>query len=237
MSDTVTFDKEKSGLRYAFETLSAADNFDGILKNIYEVTLSFKNPWSDRDVNISLEGQEVESGLTLGQNAWVSKTYRVKVTDGELNVLVNNPNRTSTSQDPLINCISVKAVTGNPDTTKLSEAVKAAKAFEGKEKEYTKESWSVFDQAYKKAKAMLEKPGNDQDALDQCADALTAAVNGLKKAEEQPDPVVKVKSVSVSGSIKKLAKGKTATLKAAVLPSNAANKSVNGNLPILRLPP
>lgn len=226
MSDTVTFDKEKSGLRYAFETLSAADNFDGILKNIYEVTLSFKNPWSDRDVNISLEGQEVESGLTLGQNAWVSKTYRVKVTDGELNVLVNNPNRTSTSQDPLINCISVKAVTGNPDTTKLSEAVKAAKAFEGKEKEYTKESWSVFDQAYKKAKAMLEKPGNDQDALDQCADALTAAVNGLKKAEEQPDPVVKVKSVSVSGSIKKLAKGKTATLKAAVLPSNAANKSV-----------
>ncbi len=221
MSNEVTFDKEKSGLRYAFETLSGADNFEGILKNVYDVTLSFKNPWSGRNVNISLEGKEVEAGLSLQQNAWITKTYRVTVTDGELNVLVNNPNRADSSQDPILNCITVKAVEGQPDTSKLEEALREASSYEGKEAEYTESSWKNFVNIYQQALDLAGNPGNDQSAVDQCEASLRKAIEGLRKVEQS-----QVKKITVSGSIKKLAKGKKATLKATISPSNAANKKL-----------
>lgn len=217
MSNKVTFDKEKSGLRYAFEVLAPSDSYEGILKTSYDVTVAFRNPGTTKNVNISLEGKTVEEGLRLTRNTWIQKTYRVIVTDGELNVMVSNPNRLNSNQDPIINAITVKAVAGTPDIAKLQAEVEKGKALA--KNDYETNTWNIFAQAYNQAKALLANPGNDQSVVDLCQSQLESAINGLKK-------VTKVGSIKIDGEVTKLAKGKKATLKAAVTPPNAANKEV-----------
>ncbi len=217
MSDKVAYDKEKSGLRYTFETLAPSDSYEGILKTSYDVTVSFKNPWSSRTVNISLEGKTVEERLTLPRNVWVSKTYRVVVTDGELNVMISNPNRININQDPLVNAITVKAVAGTPDVSKLQSSVNKAKLLS--KNDYTASTWKSFETVYNQAKSLLTNPGNDQNVVDVCQSKLELAMAGLVKA-------VKVSRITLSSDVKKLAKGRKFTLKAAVTPANAANKSL-----------
>lgn len=217
MSDKVKYDKEKSGLRYAFETLAPSDSYEGILKTSYDVTVSFKNPWSSRTVNISLEGKTVEERLSLPRNTWITKTYRVVVTDGELNVVVSNPNRINVNQDPLVNAITVKAVAGTPDISKLQSSADKAKLLS--KNDYTASTWKTFETAYNQAKELLANPGNDQNVVDVCQSKLENAMAGLVKA-------VKVGRITLSGDVKKLAKGKKFTLKASVTPTNAANRSL-----------
>lgn len=217
MSDMVTFDKEKSGLRYAFEVLAPSDSYEGILKTSYDVTVAFRNPGTAKNVNISLEGKTVEEGLRLTRNTWIQKTYRVIVTDGELNVMVSNPNRVNSNQDPIINAITVKAVAGTPDVSKLQAAVEKGKALT--KYDYEANTWNVFEHAYNQAKALVANPGNDQSVVDLCQSQLESAMKGLKK-------VTKVGGIKIDGEVTKLAKGKKATLKAAVTPQNAANKAV-----------
>lgn len=217
MSNKVTFDKEKSGLRYAFEVLAPSDNYEGILKTSYDVTVAFKNPGTQKPVNISLEGKTVEEKLTLAKNTWIEKTYRVVVTDGELNVMVSNPNRLSASQDPLINAITIKAVAGTPDVTKLQSSVERGKVL--LERDYTESTWKTFKEAYEQATALIAKPGNDQSVVDECQSKLDSAIDGLKT-------VTKVSTINLSGDVTKLAKGKKVTLKATVTPATAANTEV-----------
>ncbi len=226
MSEDVAFDKEKSGLRYAFEVLSAADNFAGVLKDTYDVTVSFKNPWSARTVDISLEGKAVETKLQLTQNQWISKTYRVTVKDGELNVLLHNPSRTDNSQDPLVNCITVKAVEGTADTTKLQQTLSEASGLISHKAEYTAESWKVLEDAYQAAERVMKGALNDQDSVDTAQETLAAAIEGLVKASGNVEKV-SVTQVKVSGAANKILVGKSVTLQAEVLPANAANKSLN----------
>ncbi len=217
MSDKVAFDKEKSGLRYAFEVLAPSDSYEGVLKTSYDVTIAFKNPWTSRTVDISLEGSAVEEKLSLPRNAWITKTYRVIVTDGELNVMISNPNRINSNQDPLVNAITVKAVAGAPDVSKLQDAVRKADALS--EDDYTKASWKALQEAYSQATELIASPGNDQNVVNQCQDKLESAIEGLIK-------VTKVSKITLSGDVKKLAKGKKFTLKATVAPKDAANKAV-----------
>lgn len=226
MSEDVTFDKEKSGLRYAFETLSSADNYAGVLKDAYDVTVSFKNPWSARMVDITMEGKKVETKLQLPQNIWVSKTYRVTVKDGELNVLLHNPDRTDKSQDPLVNCITVKAVEGTADVTKLEQTLSQASGLISHKAEYTAESWKVFEDACQAAERVMNGTLNDQESVDNAQKALAAAIEGLVK-ESGNATKVSVTQVKVSGSVNKILVGKSVTLQAEVLPANAANKELN----------
>lgn len=108
MSENVTFDKDKSTLGYSFEV---PDTMEGMEEDTYEVTVAFKLPnWDKRVVNVMLEGSTVATDISLEQNSWVSRTFTTKVTDGELNVLVKAPRRTSTKQDPILNYIKVRAV-------------------------------------------------------------------------------------------------------------------------------
>lgn len=108
MSENVTFDKDKSTLGYSFEV---PDTMEGMEEDTYEVTVAFKLPnWDKRVVNVMLEGSTVATDVSLEQNSWVSRTFTTKVTDGELNVLVKAPRRTSTKQDPILNYIKVRAV-------------------------------------------------------------------------------------------------------------------------------
>ena len=108
MSENVTFDKDKSTLGYSFEV---PDTMEGMEDDTYEVTVAFKLPnWDKRVVNVMLEGSTVATDISLEQNSWVNRTFTTKVTDGELNVLVKAPRRTSTKQDPILNYIKVRAV-------------------------------------------------------------------------------------------------------------------------------
>lgn len=108
MSDSVNFDKDKSALGYSFEVPS--EKIDGIEENTYEVTVAFKHYWDSRIVNICLEGETVATDVSLGYGEWVSRTFTTTVTDGELNVQVKSPRRTSAYGDPILNYIKVRAV-------------------------------------------------------------------------------------------------------------------------------
>lgn len=118
--DEVTFDKYKSSLGYSFQVPETDETIEGIEPNTYEVTVAFKLPnWDERVVNICLEGQTVATDISLGQYEWVAKTFTTTVTDGELNVDVKAPRRTSSKGDPILNYIKIRAV---EDTDPVVEA-------------------------------------------------------------------------------------------------------------------
>ncbi len=107
-AEGVTFDKYKSSLGYSFELPD--EKIEGIEENTYEVTVAFKHWWDNRSVNILLEGETVATDVELNYSEWVSRTFTATVTDGELNVEVKAPRRTSERQDPILNYIKVRAV-------------------------------------------------------------------------------------------------------------------------------
>ena len=99
-SDKITYEAGKSGIGYDF------DLPDGK----YQVTVGIDNPWSKwgtKHEDILLEGEKVESNLTAKD---FEKTYDVTVDDGTLNVFVQATSRSSTSDDPVVNYITVKAI-------------------------------------------------------------------------------------------------------------------------------
>lgn len=112
MSEDAEFDKYKSEIGYSFEV---PDSIEGMEEDTYEVTVAFKLPnWDSRLVNVMLEDTTVATDISLEPYGWVCNTYTTKVTDGELNVSVKAPRRSSTKQDPILNYIKVRAV---KDTT------------------------------------------------------------------------------------------------------------------------
>ena len=108
MSDTVQFDKYKSALGYSFEVPTSP--IEGLEEDTYEVTVAFKHYWDNRMVNVMMEDQTVATDVELKYGEWVSRTFKVKVTDGELNLQVKSPRRTGTNQDPILNYVKVRAV-------------------------------------------------------------------------------------------------------------------------------
>ncbi|QIB57137.1 family 43 glycosylhydrolase [Blautia producta] len=108
MSEEAQFDIYKSGLGYSFEVPS--NPIEGLEDDTYEVTVAFKHYWDDRLVNVTVEDQTVATDVELKYGDWVSRTFKVKVTDGELNLQVKSPRRTSAKQDPLLNYIKIRAV-------------------------------------------------------------------------------------------------------------------------------
>ena len=175
LAETVTFDSEKSGLRYSFEVPSLA-GIEGMEENDFEVTVGFYLPWSgSRKLNIKLEDEVVENQMTISTNTWITKTYTTEVTDGELNVLVQNPKRTSQYQDPIISFVRVKAVQMN--ITDLQEAVTSAQSKDAAL--YTQDSYMAVASALEKANALLENPGNSQQAVDEATSTLKKAVKKL----------------------------------------------------------
>ena len=97
-SPSITFDQEKSGIFYNFE----------LPEGEYDITVGFKNPWDSRSVSVYLEGESVEDKVPLTKDEEITRTYTQSVVDGELNVRVHNPNRSSQYNDPLVNYIIVR---------------------------------------------------------------------------------------------------------------------------------
>ena len=77
----------------------------------------------------------------------------------------------------------VKAETpAEVNTTELEKVIASAKAL--KEADYTSETWSVLKSALETAESALEKK-ESQEAVDNAAKGLQAAIDGLKKADNE----------------------------------------------------
>lgn len=106
--DEITVDKYKSALGYSFEV--PTEKIDGVEEDTYEVTVAFKHYWDNRLINVMLEGQTVATDISVNYGEWVSRTFKTKVVDGELNLLVKSPRRTTAKEDPILNYVKIRAV-------------------------------------------------------------------------------------------------------------------------------
>ena len=115
MSTDIKYSSKKSGFKYRFELPELNDNK-------YNVTVGFKNPsgWGTKSIDVKLEGKTVGKEISINDKNVTEKKYNVIVEDGELNVMVHNPRRTSSSADPTLSYIIVKAGT---DETAESDPV------------------------------------------------------------------------------------------------------------------
>jgi hypothetical protein len=108
---------KKGSLRYyngqQVRDKAIAYRFELPEEDYYDVTFGFRNPWSDRGVNLVVEGKTVSAvDYAIGANgAEKEETFsRIYVYDGELNVAVRGPvsGTLSNYNDPLINYIIVR---------------------------------------------------------------------------------------------------------------------------------
>ena len=172
-SDKITYKAGQSGIAY---------NFD-LPEGTYKVTVGIDNPWSQwgtKTEDILLEGEKVESGLTAKD---FEGTYEVTVIDGQLNVFVQATSRSSTSDDPVLNYIIVKAIPGEDvDQLEVLKALvnKYKAAVEGKT--YTPVSMSAFNEAIEAAEALINDGSQDTDAIEAAKAAIETAYNNLVEA-------------------------------------------------------
>lgn len=171
-SDSIDYVSGESGFKFSFE-LPERVNDD------YTVTLGFKNPWDTRPVDVVLEDQTVKSGLTLTKGQLVEQTWDVTVNDGELNVFVHNPNRTSQYADPLISYVIVKAT---PEwTSETLSALLAKQAEDMTDRTFGKDSLDAYNAQKAEAQALITKEGATQEELRDMYRAMEKAYDSLKE--------------------------------------------------------
>lgn len=176
MSPDVIFDREKSGLKYSF-ALPAGD---------YQVTAGFMNPWSDRDVDVKLEGRTAGASANLQQETLIEKQYTVEVTDGELNVMVHSPKRTNQYGDPILSYLIVKAVPEygmNMLRNTLAKMDETADQAE-KGRNWTDKSLAAFRIAREKAEILIEAGTEDREEIRNMYFSLYEAFAGLVSRRE-----------------------------------------------------
>lgn len=119
--------------------------------------------------------------------------------------------------DALVKVAKAEAKEGlNAAINEFSQMVKA---------DYTPESWKVYEDAVKYAKAVAE---DKRASEEECLNALRAVKDAKAKlaAKTNEPPVQKVTKITVSGISKKVAAGRKIQLTASVAPSDASNKGI-----------
>ena len=88
--------------------------------------------------------------------------------------------RKADGKDPILSWIAVSGTSAEEpvDLTKLQEAVDSAKAYDGKEADYTAASYKAMQDALDAAEVQLETP-ESQEKVNAAADELTKAVDNL----------------------------------------------------------
>lgn len=171
-SDSIDYVSGTSGFKFSFELPERVNND-------YTVTLGFKNPWDTRPVDVVFEGNTVKSGLTLTKGQLVEQTWDVTVNDGELNVFVHNPNRTSQYADPLISYVIVKAT---PEWTgETLSALLAKQAEDMTDRTFGKDSLDAYNAKKAEAQALINKEGATQEELRDMYRAMEKAYDSLKE--------------------------------------------------------
>ena len=172
-SDKITYEAGKSGIGYDF------DLPDGK----YQVTVGIDNPWSKwgtKHEDILLEGEKVESNLTAKD---FEKTYDVTVDDGTLNVFVQATSRSSTSDDPVVNYITVKAIPSGDKVNALDILKATVESYKEKTegKKYSTATKDAFDKAISDAEALIKVESADETAISDAKTAIETAFDNLKE--------------------------------------------------------
>lgn len=108
----------------------------------------------------------------------------------------------------------------------LAQAAKDYTVADSEKEKYTKESWDAYQKACQALLDLQKKGSYSETEVNQAIEALKKAYQELKKVNTQVSNQIKVNGITLDGSIKQLAKGKTVQLKAVVAPTNAADKSL-----------
>ncbi|WP_167958146.1 bacterial Ig-like domain-containing protein [Anaerosporobacter faecicola] len=138
-ASTYTYAKNVSGIYYNFQLPEE--------EHEYEVTIGVNVPssWSSRKMDYVLEDTTVASQVTLTKGTNVEKSYTVTVSDGELNVKLHNPNRTSTDNDASVSYIIVKAKVGKLDY--LKQLIQEVTLTTKQREQYSQVSLEKYDEA------------------------------------------------------------------------------------------
>jgi uncharacterized protein YjdB len=116
----------------------------------------------------------------------------------------------------------------NPEELKaaIDQAAKDYTVADSEKEKYTKESWDAYQKACQALLDLQKKGSYSETEVNQAIEALKKAYQELKKVNTQVSNQIKVNGITLDGSIKQLAKGKTVQLKAVVAPANASDKSL-----------
>lgn len=168
----IEYDKEKSGIFYNFE----------IPEGQYEVTVGFKNPWDSRSTAIELEGENVDENVSLTKGEAIERTYIQEVIDGELNVRIHNPNRSSQYNDPLVNYIIVR-YTPTYTLETLEIKLKAMASISDEERElYVASTLKAYEDALKEARDIVSGIIDTNEVkIQEVYEKLDETYNSLRK--------------------------------------------------------
>lgn len=171
MSESVTRVDGETGFTFTFELPERESDR-------YEVTVGMQNPWSGRSMTVSLEGEE-QGTLTSSYGTLDEGTYEVEVTDGELNVFLNNPGNISQYGDPVCSYIIVEAVPV-ADSASLNALIAQYEGLmEGNT--YSEDSLEAFNKVLAEAKEVAENGSSTSEEIQNAMDKLEDAYAALKQ--------------------------------------------------------
>ena len=131
-----------------------------------------------------------DGSITSGNSGTVNNSRTVtaaELKDGTVVALLNG-DRDAVWEQGENNPIFAEVVIPSVDKTALENAIAAAAAYEGKESDYTPDSWKAFEDALAAANDVNNDPAATQDAVNAAAEALNEAIVGLTETEP-PVPV------------------------------------------------
>lgn len=178
MSPDAEYLSGTSGFRFVFE-LPERINTD------YEITIGVQNPWDTRPLAVDIEDARVISALSAKKGTLVEQTCEVVCEDGELNVFVHNPDRTSSSQDPLISYVIVKAIA--PWTKEQIEALLTSQAQSMEGHTYASDSLALYTSTKEAALDLIEQDDPSQSDLKAMLKQLEKDFGSLRETFEYTD--------------------------------------------------
>lgn len=132
----------------------------------YDILVGFKNPWSERSVNIISEGQNLSQGDYDIGSYNVEKEFiyhQLSVTDGELDFKIQGPAAAGLTvhNDPLVNYIIIKKYVLIP-LSDLKAKISEAKMEAEKTNVYYPKGIELLNTAIKEAEAVLKDINENQ---------------------------------------------------------------------------
>lgn len=172
LAEDIAFQSGVSGLKYNFTIPEGKD------PNCV-VTVGFKVPsgWGNKILDVNLEEKTAEQDIELWENTLLEREYEVKVEDGELNVMVHNPDRQNAGEDPIVSYIQVKTAP-TYDISFLRNTIAQYDAMMG-DTPYGDASLELYEAA--KAEALIDNGSQNQEAIKEAYQKLRNAYLGLKE--------------------------------------------------------
>ena len=203
-------DEAKNALRAAIDALVQAGGSVAVNKDALKTAIA--NAKAKRQADYTAESwTAMQTKLTAAEN------------------VNNNANATQQQVDQATSELNaaVNALVRVTPATVNKAALKAAIDAAGRrvQKDYTADTWTVFQRALANARTIYAKANATQAEVDNALRTLKAAENGLKAA-----PVKVTKVTITNGKTIKIAAGKKVKLSATVAPKNATNKAVTWSI-------